>query len=82
MSKKQVKDISGRMLAVVIASVMGTLGAGALLGIDTWKSAALAAIMGVAVVSESLARGYIGDGKLDEKEINDAFAKANEKKSK
>jgi lactam utilization protein B len=82
MSKKQVKDISGRMMAVVIASVMGTLGAGALLGIDTWKSAALAAIMGVAVVSESLARGYLSDGKLDEKEINEAFAKANEKKSK
>ena len=80
MSKKQVKDISGRMVAVVIASVMGTLGAGALIGIDVWKSAALAAIMGVAVVSESLARGYIGDGKLDQKEINDAFAKANEKK--
>jgi lactam utilization protein B len=82
MSKKQVKDISGRMVAVVIASVMGTLGAGALLGIDTWKSAALAAIMGVAVASESLARGYLSDGKLDEKEINEAFAKANEKKSK
>jgi hypothetical protein len=82
MSKKQVKDISGRMVAVVIASVMGTLGAGAILGIDTWKSAALAAIMGVAVVSESLARGYIGDGKLDQKEIDDSFAKANEKKSK
>lgn len=70
------------MVAVVIASVMGTLGAGALLGIDTWKSAALAAIMGVAVVSESLARGYLSDGKLDQKEIDDAFAKANEKKSK
>ena len=82
MSKKQVKDISGRMIAVVIASVMGTLGAGALIGIDTWKSAALAAIMGVAVVSESLARGYLSDGKLDDKEINEAFAKANEKKSK
>jgi hypothetical protein len=82
MSKKQIKDISGRMVAVVIASVMGTLGAGAILGIDTWKSAALAAIMGVAVVSESLARGYIGDGKLDQKEIDDSFAKANEKKSK
>jgi len=61
---------------------MGTLGAGALLGIDTWKSAALAAIMGVAVVSDSLARGYLSDGKLDQKEIDDAFAKANEKKSK
>jgi lactam utilization protein B len=82
MSKKQVKDISGRMVAVVIASVMGTLGAGALIGIDTWKSAALAAIMGVAVVSESLARAYLSDGKLSQDEINDAFAKANEKKSK
>lgn len=82
MSKKQVKDISGRMLAVVVASVMGTLGAGAILGIDTWKSAALAAIMGVAVVSESLARGFLSDGKLDQKEIDNAFAKANEKKSK
>jgi lactam utilization protein B len=82
MSKKQVKDISGRMVAVVIASVMGTLGAGALIGIDTWKSAALAAIMGVAVVSESLARAYLSDGKLSQDEINDAFSKANEKKSK
>jgi hypothetical protein len=82
MSKKQIKDISGRMVAVVVASVMGTLGAGALLGIDAYKSAALAAIMGVAVVSESLARGFLTDGKLDEKEINDSFAKANEKKSK
>lgn len=82
MKSKQVKDISGRMVAVVIASVMGTLGAGAILGIDTWKSAALAAIMGVAVVSESLARGFIGDGKIDDKEINDSFAKANEKKGK
>jgi lactam utilization protein B len=82
MSKKQVKDISGRMVAVVIASVMGTLGAGALIGIDTWKSAALAAIMGVAVVSESLARAYLSDGKLSQQEIDEAFAKANEKKSK
>lgn len=82
MNKKKAKDISGRMVAVVVASVMGTLGAGALLGIDTWKSAALAAIMGVAVVSESLARSYLGDGNLDANEINEAFAKANEKKSK
>jgi lactam utilization protein B len=82
MSKKKIKDISGRMVAVVIASVMGTLGAGALIGIDTWKSAALAAIMGVAVVSESLARAYLSDGKLSQDEINDAFSKANEKKSK
>lgn len=80
MNKKDLKDIMARMIAVVIASVMGTLGAGAVLGIDTYKSAALAAIMGIAVVSESLARHYLDDGKLDQAEINKSFAKANEKK--
>jgi hypothetical protein len=80
MDKKKVKDITGRMVAVVIASVMGTMGAGALLGIDTMKSAAIAAIMGVAVVAESLARGFLEDGDLSSEEINASFAKANEKK--
>ena len=82
MNKKTLKDISARMVAVVVASVMGTLGAGALLGIDTYKSAALAAIMGVAVVLESLSRHYLEDGKLSEAEINASFSKANEKKAK
>jgi len=70
------------MVAVVIASVMGTLGAGAVLGIETYKSAALAAIMGVAVVAESLARHYLEDGHLSHDEINTSFSKANEKKAK
>jgi hypothetical protein len=82
MNKKTVKDISARMVAVVIASVMGTLGAGALLGIDTYKSAALAAIMGVAVVLEALSRHYLEDGSLSQEEINQSFSKANEKKDK
>jgi hypothetical protein len=45
-----------------------------------WKSASMAAILGVAIVLEGLARAYIADGKLDESEINDAFGKANGKK--
>lgn len=80
MKRKQVQDILFRMVAVVIASVMGTIGAGTIIGVELWKSASMAAILGVAVVLEALARAYITDGKLDDAEINDSFSKANGKK--
>lgn len=82
MQKKQIKDISGRMVALIIASVMGTIGAGAIIGVEVWRSAVLAAFLGIAVVAETLARNFLNDGKLTDKEINESFAKANEKKSK
>ena len=80
MKRKQVQDILLRMIAVVIASVMGTIGAGTIIGVELWKSASMAAILGIAVVLEALARAYITDGKLDDQEINDSFGKANGKK--
>ena len=80
MKRKQVQDILTRMIAVVIASVMGTIGAGTIIGVELWKSASMAAILGIAVVLEALARAYITDGKLDDQEINDSFEKANGKK--
>lgn len=80
MKRKQVQDILFRMIAVVIASVMGTIGAGTIIGVELWKSASMAAILGVAVVLEALARAYITDGKLDDAEINESFSKANPKK--
>jgi hypothetical protein len=79
---KKAKDISGRMIAVVIASITGTIGVGSILGIETWKSAGVAALMGVAVVAENLARKYLDDGNLTHEEINESFSKANEKKGK
>ena len=82
MDKKKAKDISGRMVAVIVASITGTIGVGSLLGVETWKSAGIAALMGIAVVAESLARKYLDDGKLTNEEINESFAKANEKKGK
>lgn len=82
MDKKKAKDISGRMVAVIVASITGTIGVGSLLGVETWKSAGIAALMGIAVVAESLARKYLDDGKLSNEEINESFAKANEKKGK
>lgn len=70
------------MVAVIVASITGTIGVGSLLGVETWKSAGIAALMGIAVVAESLARKYLDDGKLSNEEINESFAKANEKKGK
>jgi hypothetical protein len=72
---KKVKNIFTRMIAVVIATALGTIGAGSIIGFDTWKTAALAAIMAVAVVAEDLARAFLKDGNLTDAEINAAFSK-------
>ena len=72
-------DVLRRMIAVIIASVMGVLGAGSILGIEVWKTALLASITGISVIAEDLARAYLKDGKLDSAEINEAFAKMPEK---
>jgi len=63
------------MIAVVIATALGTIGAGSIIGLETWKTAALAALMAVAVVAEDLARSFLKDGKLSDAEINAAFSK-------
>lgn len=70
------------MIAVIVASVTGTIGVGSILGVETWKSAAIAALMGVAMVAESLARKYLSDGSLTNEEINEAFGQVNKKKEK
>jgi hypothetical protein len=72
---KKLKSIISRMVAVIIATGLGTIGAGSLVGLEVWKTAGLAALMGVAVVSEELARAYLVDGDLTNDEINAAFAK-------
>lgn len=70
------------MIAVIVASVMGTIGVGSILGVEVWKSAGIAALMGIAVVAEALARKFLDDGDLSIEEINESFSKANEKKGK
>jgi hypothetical protein len=80
LKRKQIREILFRMVAVVVASVMGTIGAGAIMSIELWKSASMAAILGVAIVLEGLARAYMTDGILNDEEINDSFNKANGKK--
>lgn len=65
--------IAKRMLALFIVSALTTIGAGAIIGIDTIQTAILAGVMGIANVVEDLARGYLNDGQLSDDEIDAAF---------
>lgn len=62
-----------RMLALFLVSALTTIGAGAIIGIDTLQTAILAGVMGIANVVEDLARGYLNDGNLSDEEIDAAF---------
>jgi hypothetical protein len=74
MDKETVTSLIGRIVALFLVSALTTIGAGAIIGIDTLQTAILAGVMGVANVVEDLSRGYLNDGKLSKKEIDEAFA--------
>lgn len=71
-----------RIVAVIAAEALGVIGAGSLVGIETYKSCLLAGGLGAATVLEALARSFLNDGKLSKDEINEAFAIVDKKKSK
>jgi hypothetical protein len=75
MTISKLKDISWRMLAVFIATALGVIGTGALIGVEVWQAALMAGIGGVATVLENLARAYLDDGKITNDEINGVFTK-------
>jgi hypothetical protein len=62
------------MVAVFTVGALGTLGAGAIMGVETWVALAMAGLLAVASVAERLAREYLDDGKLTLDEINGAFS--------
>jgi hypothetical protein len=74
MDKETVTSLIGRIIALFLVSALTTIGAGAIIGIDTVQTAILAGVMGVANVVEDLSRSYLNDGKLSKAEINEAFA--------
>jgi hypothetical protein len=76
MSLTKLKDIAGRMVAVFIATALGVIGTGALIGVEVWQAALMAGIGGVATVLEGLSRAYLDDGNLSADEINAVFSKA------
>ena len=68
-----INNILARIIAVFAASGLSVIGAGAIVGIETYKAVILAGTLGVATVVEKLARGFLDDGKLTVSEINAAF---------
>ena len=71
---KKLQDILTRMVAVFTVGALGTLGAGAVMGVETWVALSMAGLLAVASVAERLAREYLDDGKLTLDEINGAFS--------
>ncbi len=61
---KKLQDILTRMVAVFTVGALGTLGAGAVMGVETWVALSMAGLLAVASVAERLAREYLDDGKL------------------
>ncbi len=71
---RKFQDIVSRMMAVFTVGALGTLGAGAVMGVETWVALSMAGLLAVASVAERLAREYLDDGKLTLDEINGAFS--------
>lgn len=67
-------DITWRIVATFIASALGVIGAGSIIGIDVWMSAALGGLLAVAKVVEKLALAFLEDGKISRKEVNMIFS--------
>jgi hypothetical protein len=70
---KQIVQIIKRMIATFVATAIGVVGSGAIVGVDVAKAALMAGVGACAVVLERLSRSYLEDGELSEDEINAAF---------
>ena len=68
-----------RVLAVFLMSALSTIGAGAILQMDIYKTALLAGLVGIARVVEGITREFLDDGKLTMDEVNEMFNSLAEK---
>ena len=71
----KLQNIIFRIFALFGSSALAAVAGGALIGVDLWKSAALAGIMACAQVVEKLLRFSV-DGSLTKEEIELAFTGA------
>lgn len=62
-----------RIIATFVASALGVIGAGSIMGVEIWVAAAMGGILAVFKVIELLALAFLEDGKLTLDEINAAF---------
>ena len=70
---KLAANVALRILATFVASALGVIGAGSIMGVDILVAAAMGGILAVFKVIELLSLAYIEDGKLTVDEINAAF---------
>jgi hypothetical protein len=73
--KKTITKIIIKSIAIFFASALSVVGAGSVVGVDVIDSALMAGLLGLIRVIESLARGFLDDGKLSLKEVDEAFKK-------
>jgi hypothetical protein len=66
-------NVMMRIFATFVASALGVIGAGSIMGIELWVAAAMGGILAVFKVIELLALAFLEDGKLTLDEINAAF---------
>jgi len=62
-----------RILATFVASALGVIGAGSIMGVNIATTAAMGGILAVFKVIELLSIAFLEDGKLTLDEINAAF---------
>ena len=77
-ANKKARMVLGRSLAVFLASGLSVVGAGAVVGVELWKSVLIAGVTGVAAVARGLSRAYLRDGNLTVDEIDAVFAEVDE----
>ena len=70
---KTLKQLILRTLALIGAESAGIIAGGSLLGANAYISAGTAAIAAALTVWANIGRAYYKDGKLDDKEVNQAF---------
>lgn len=78
---EKLKNIIFRIFALFGSSALAAVAGGAIIGVELWKSAALAGVMACAQVVEKLLRFSV-DGSLTKEEIEAAFAGAGAVKKK
>ena len=72
---EKLKNILFRIFALFGSSALAAVAGGAIIGVELWKSAALAGLMACAQVVEKLLRFSV-DGSLTKEEIEIAFSGA------
>lgn len=78
---EKLKNILFRIFALFGSSALAAVAGGAIIGVELWKSAALAGLMACAQVVEKLLRFSV-DGSLTKEEIEAAFSGAGAVKPK